>query len=57
MKNGENTRFHVRIFFPSPRAVVNLHNWTAEERRWQTLCDKRDNNYVWNIFPLNFTVY
>ena len=38
--------------FPSfLRAVtlsVNLHNRTGEERRRQTLCDKRDNNFVWN---------
>ena len=56
MKNWENRRFHMCISFPLPRAVMNLYNRTAEERRRQTLCDKRDNNYVWKLFPLNFTV-
>ena len=56
MKKGENTRVNMSISFPYPRAVVNLYDWTAEERRRQTLCDKRDNNYVWKLFPLNFTV-
>ena len=27
---------------------------TGEERRRQTLCDKRDNNFVWNNFSPNF---
>ena len=27
----------------------------AEERRRQTFCDRRDNNYVQKIFPPNFT--
>ena len=27
-------------------AVVNLRNRKGEERRRQTLCDKRDNNFV-----------
>ena len=26
--------------------LVNLRNRTGEERRRQTLCDKRDNNFV-----------
>ena len=26
--------------------LVNLHNRTEEERRWQILRDKRDNNFV-----------
>ena len=26
---------------------MRLRNRTAEERRRQTVCDKRDNNYVW----------
>ena len=26
--------------------IVNLRNRTGEERRRQTLCDKRDNNFV-----------
>ena len=55
MKIGENRRFHMCISFRLPRAVMNLHNRTTEERRRQTLCDKRDNNYVWNIFQPNFT--
>ena len=28
----------------------------AEGRRWQTLCNKHDNNSVWKQFPPNFTV-
>ena len=36
--------------------LVNLHNRTGEERRRQTLCDKRDNNFVWNKFSPNFTL-
>ena len=28
----------------------------GEERRRQTLCDKRDNNFVWNNFSPNFTL-
>ena len=35
--------------------IVNLRNRTEEERRRQTLCDKRDNNFVWKNFPPNFT--
>ena len=27
-------------------SIVNICNGTGEERRWQTLCDKRDNNFV-----------
>ena len=34
---------------------VNLRNRTGEGRRRQTLCDKRDNNFVWNNFSPNFT--
>ena len=26
--------------------IVNLRNRTGEERRRQTLCDERDNNFV-----------
>ena len=35
--------------------LVNLHNRTGEERRRQTFCDKRDDNFVWNKFSPNFT--
>ena len=34
---------------------MNLRNRTGEERRRLTLCDKRDNNYVWKNLPPNFT--
>ena len=34
--------------------IVNLCNGTGDERRLQTLCDKRDNNFVGTIFPPNF---
>ena len=37
--------------------IVNLRTITAEERRRQTLCDKRDNNYVWKSIPPNVTFY
>ena len=50
----KNTRVPMCISFSSLRAVVNLHKRTAEERRRQTLCDKRNNNYVRKIFPPNF---
>ena len=36
--------------------LVSLRNRTGEERRRQTLCDKRDNNFVWNNFPPSFTL-
>ena len=36
--------------------LVNLRNRTEEERRRQSLCDKRDNNSVWKTFPPNFTL-
>ena len=35
--------------------LVNLRNCTGEERRRQTLCEKRDNNVVWNNFSPNLT--
>ena len=35
--------------------LVNLLNRTGEERRRQTLCDKCDNNFVWNNFSPNFS--
>ena len=36
--------------------LVNLRYTTADERRWQTVCDKRDNNFVWTKVPPNFTL-
>ena len=35
---------HWLLFLPFLVTLVNLRNGTAEERRRQTLCDKRDNN-------------
>ena len=35
--------------------IVNLRNRTGEGGRRQTLCDKRDNNFVCNNFSPNFT--
>ena len=35
--------------------IVNLRNRTGEERGRQTLCDKRDNNFVSKNVPPNFT--
>ena len=35
--------------------LVSLRNRTGEKRRRQTLCDKRDNNFLWNNFSANFT--
>ena len=32
-------------------SLVNLRNRKEEERRWQTLCDKRDSN---NLFEITF---
>ena len=34
---------------------MKLRNRTGEERRRQTLCDKRDNNFAWKNLPPNFT--
>ena len=36
---------------------VNLRNRTGEERRRQTLCDKRNNNFAWKNFSPNFTFF
>ena len=50
------TEFMYFIIAPSSTfSLVNLRNRTGEERRRQTLCDKRDNNFVWNNFSPNFT--
>ena len=35
--------------------LVNLRNRTGEERRRQTLFDKRDNNFVWKNISPNYT--
>ena len=35
---------------------VNLRDRVGKERWWQTLCDNRDNIFVWNNLPLNFTL-
>ena len=35
--------------------LVNLRYTTGDGRRWQTVCDKRDNNFVWTKVPPNFT--
>ena len=37
--------------------IVNLRNRTAEERRRQTLCAKRDNNSLWSNFSPNFPFF
>ena len=45
----------------SSQAVKRLKSWlsfrnrTEEERRRQTLCDKRYSNFVWNNFSPDFT--
>jgi len=50
------TEFMYFIIAPSSTfSLVNLRNRTGEERRRQSLCDKRDNNFVWNNFFPNFT--
>ena len=33
--------------------LLNLRNKTGKERSRQTLCNKRDNNFVWKNFPPN----
>ena len=38
------------------QVIVSLCNRAREERRWQTLCDKCDNNFVWKKFLPNFTL-
>ena len=35
--------------------LVNLRKRTGEERRRQTLCDNRDNKFVWNNFSPTIT--
>ena len=35
---------------------VNLRDRVGKERWRQTLCDNRDNIFVWNNLPLNFTL-
>ena len=35
---------------------VNLRDRVGKERWWQTLCDNRDNIFVWNNLTLNFTL-
>ena len=45
---GGGVSFNCDFFNPS---LVNLHNRVREERRRQTLCDKRDNNNVWKNPP------
>ena len=37
------------------KLLMNLRNRRGEERRRQTLCDKRDNNFAWNNFSPKFT--
>ena len=37
------------------QSLVNLCNRMGKERRRQTLCDKRDSNFVWNTFRPNST--
>ena len=48
----------LRPIYPIPLPPTrggSLRNRTGEERRRQTLCDKRDNNSVWKNLPANFT--
>ena len=45
----------IQKFWYYDDVIVNLRNRTGEERRRQILCDKRDNNFVWNNFSPNFT--
>ena len=43
------------VFLGLELSKVNLCSRT-EEQRWQTLCDKGDDNFVWNKFASNFNV-
>ena len=46
-KNDSNlTEWYARAPSALTGLVANLRNRTGEERREQTLCDKRDNNFV-----------
>ena len=36
--------------------IGELTHTMGEERRWYTLCDKRDSNFVSTNFPPNFTI-
>ena len=40
----------VKWLSPPLTFLVSLRNGTGEKRTRQTLCDKRDNNFVWNNF-------
>ena len=42
--------FHINLW-----TTQRVRKGTAEGRRRQTLCEKRDNNSVWKQFPPNFT--
>ena len=43
------------VFLGLEVSKVNLCSRTEEQRRWQALSDKGDNNFVWNKFASNFT--
>ena len=54
--DSNQVQFYIRYlnyFNPSGvlYSLVNLCNRKEEERRWQTLCDKRDSN---NLFEITF---
>ena len=37
--------------------VASVDSRTGKWKRRQTLCDKRDNNFVWNNISPNFTFF
>ena len=44
---NKDSPIYIVAFLGVPiKTIVNLRNRTGEERRRQTLCDKRDNNFV-----------
>ena len=50
-----NVKFGIWInASPQSLLYVSLRNRTWEQRRRQTLCDKRDNNFVWKKICLKF---
>ena len=45
----------IMLYWVQIAILVNLRNRAKEERRRQTMCDKRDNNFAFALLPPNFT--
>ena len=51
----QHVKLSKELFEVELKSFVNLRNRTGEGRRPQALCDKRENNFVWNKFSPSFT--